>query len=250
MQRSGSTLQYQIAAAIVEDHDRGIRVAWRDPEDHQSIIAELDANPGYKVFKSHIFSPAIKQEFENSNAVGLYTFRDLRDVVSSLQAKYRCIYQSDQLAELVSFLLQQHSLWTSQVNTYVSKYEDIILNLEAEIRNIGMFIGVALDDGAVCEYGRRFSLQNQLAYIQSIPDEDLIQATAYDVYDSKTLLHRNHITDGSQGRYLKDLSSAQVAVIEELAQEWLTKYGYMQPSREARTSAKAPRESLSDPPNP
>jgi hypothetical protein len=229
MRRAGSTLQYQIAASIVEDHGLGIRVTWYRPAEHQSVISKLGREPGYKVFKSHLFTPAIGCQFKNSNAVALYSFRDLRDVVSSLQAKNRGVYRSDRLPGLVTSLLQQHELWTSQENIYVSRYEDTILDLESEIRNIGRFLGVPLDEGVVSQYGRRFSLHNQIDYIQSIPAEDLVYANENDVYDRTTLLHRNHVTDGSHGRYLRDLSPAQIEVIEELAQEWLTRYGYMQP---------------------
>jgi hypothetical protein len=229
MQRSGSTLQYQIAAAIVEDQGLGTRVPWHSPAHHESVIAELGTGPGYKVFKSHVFSPAIEREFKNRNAAALYSFRDIRDVVCSLQAKNRCAYGPEQLAGLVADLLGQHRLWTSQAKVCVWKYEDMILDLEAEIRKIGEFLGASLEEEAIGRYGKQFSLSSQTAYIQSIPASDLVYVNDNAVFDRKTLLHRNHISDGSPGRYKKELSPAQTRVIEGLAQKWLTEHGYLTP---------------------
>ena len=59
MRRSGSTLQYQLTARIVEEEGIGKRVEWVKPADFPVLREKYKDYEGLKVFKSHIYTSEI-----------------------------------------------------------------------------------------------------------------------------------------------------------------------------------------------
>src|SRR5512138_2281267 len=86
MIRAGSTLQYQIASELIERLGLGRRTGYLPPAEHAWV---LGARPvaGLSTFKTHELTEQVARQCRQSDAVALYIYRDLRDVVSSLQQK-------------------------------------------------------------------------------------------------------------------------------------------------------------------
>src|SRR5438132_1477367 len=83
MKRSASTLQYQLASALVEQAGTGTRSTWV-PSSEFPCLRERYADLGsWKVFKSHDCTPEIAREMTDHGSLGLYIYRDLRDVIAS-----------------------------------------------------------------------------------------------------------------------------------------------------------------------
>ena len=87
MRRSGSTLQYQLTARIAEEEAVGKRVEWVEPADFPVLRERYKDYNGLKVFKSHIYTPEMGEEFEKKNALGVYIYRDIRDAFVSQYTK-------------------------------------------------------------------------------------------------------------------------------------------------------------------
>lgn len=226
MQRSASTLQYQIASELVERNNLGVRITWHNPEKHSKLLP-INSEKHYKVFKSHILTDSIKGQFVSNNAVGLYIYRDLRDVVSSLQEKNKTIYKDHALVKLINNLIKQYELWSSLKIIHISRYEDVAYNICKEILSIARFIGIVNNCVDTDELAQKLSLYGQKRFIDGMRSKrNLVCVNNYNIYDPDTLLHLNHITSGKIGRYKNDLTSEQIKIIEENAYHWMVANGY------------------------
>ena len=97
MQRSASTLQYQIKNSACRLTDVGFRVTWHDPDVHHEVFKKYGNSKNYIIFKTHKASHEVKKLFRENKAMGLYIYRDIRDVISSLKKKNNCDYPLDQI---------------------------------------------------------------------------------------------------------------------------------------------------------
>lgn len=227
MQRSASTLQYQIASTIVEKYNRGQRISWHSIIEHKKVIEKHNIFEGYYVFKSHILTKEIKEQFEKKNAVGIYIYRDIRDVISSLKEKNNTDYTIEQLEIMIKQMIKQHDLWISESSTYVSKYENVICDLKKEVQNIAKHIGIEIDKDFINKTAIELNKDKQKKNIlKKINDPAMVTVDQTNKYDPYTLLHVNHILSGDSGRYKKNLSKNQVRIINQLAKNWLKTNGY------------------------
>ena len=87
MMRSGSTLQFQLAARIAEETGLGKRIEWIKAQDFSLAREKYKNYKGLKIFKSHIYTEEMGREFSRNNAMGVYIYRDIRDAFLSQQTK-------------------------------------------------------------------------------------------------------------------------------------------------------------------
>ncbi|MFQ5632245.1 MAG: sulfotransferase domain-containing protein, partial [bacterium] len=113
MQRSGSTLQFQITAQLVEEAGLGKRVEWVKHKRFPKLRKKYAAYEGWKVFDNHTCTDAMKEEFHRQNAMGVYVFRDLRDVIVSKIRKYSQSFEQLWNVGFLDNCLQQYHNWTS-----------------------------------------------------------------------------------------------------------------------------------------
>ncbi len=81
--RSASTLQFQITTRLVKDAGLGQQIGWIDAYRFGETGQRYGEERGYKVVKVHVCTELIQAEFLRHNALGIYSFRDIRDVFSS-----------------------------------------------------------------------------------------------------------------------------------------------------------------------
>ncbi len=232
MYRSGSTLQYQLTARLVEEAGMGKRVEWAKPEQFPRVSEKMADYQGLKVFKCHICTDEIMAQFKKQNALGLYVFRDIREVVAStLRKKYKGKknekFQGDFKKNLIERSLENYYKWTSLNNVLVSKYEEMILDLTKEAKRIAHHIGVSLPEEKYLEISEDLSLDKQIqrieAYKKTVPGTEL---SPKNVINPDTLLHTDHITSGETDNWRHELAREQIKLIEEKAGDWLQEHGY------------------------
>lgn len=226
MQRSASTLQYQIASSIVEHYCVGNRVTWVNTNDHETFLEQHDGDR-MMVFKSHTLSKSIRHRLNNGSAKALYIYRDIRDVVSSIKEKFNISRTIDETRELALSLIKSYEDWMSNRGTYSSRYEDVINDISTEIKNIAKHIHVDIDREFTQNIAKGLSIDNQIKLIKNNKNSNRFVSINENItFDSHSLLHTNHITNGRAGRYKENLSTAEIKVVEEVASEWLLKNGY------------------------
>ncbi|MDX1744545.1 MAG: sulfotransferase domain-containing protein [Halobacteriales archaeon] len=221
--RSGSTVQYQLVASLVERTGTGQRVEWVRPDQFEEQRGRYDDRSGWLVFKTHRLTDAMRQEFEDGGAHAVFVYRDLRDAAASLVRKDG----RDQVdvRRFVKEQLRNYRQWTSCPRVLVSRYEDMITNLDAEVRRIAAHLGIACDAALVDSIASEHTLDRQRRRIANA-DPDELRTAGKHVFDRATLLHTDHIQSGFPGGWVETLTDDDLIAIDELAGTWLEDHGY------------------------
>jgi hypothetical protein len=226
MKRSGSTLQFQLTAHLVEQTGQGERLGWA--ERFEEAVAQSEGIAGWKVYKTHNYSPAMGAMLTRGEAKGVYVYRDLRDVlVSSMhkrEAPFERLWSRDVLAEMVENF--QH--WTSHPNVLVSRYETMMADLPAEVERIAAHLGLPLKAGEAAQIAQDYSVDKQIERIQTANDLLHLPGVKGGGIDKHSQLHKNHISDeqGQVGQWRRHLTPEQVGLIEAKYGDWLVAQGY------------------------
>ncbi|MFM7427766.1 MAG: sulfotransferase domain-containing protein [Elainella sp.] len=230
MFRSASTLQFQITARLVKDAAVGHQIGWIDAYRFAETQQRYADIRGLKVGKVHVCSEPIQEEFLRQNALGLYSYRDIRDVFSSYMKQRQKAFQFLWQEGFLETCLENYKIWTSLPNMLVSSYRDLTEHLPQEVYRIAQHlqIPVSLADcqAIAADYGLEFqqqriqSFRSQLLQAPLDPDD---HREIVDYHDEETLLHMNHIDSAKSGRWQTELSEAEVCLIEQTVQDWCTR---------------------------
>jgi hypothetical protein len=228
MPRSGSTLQFQITAKLVEDSGLGKRVEWCLPKDFPRLRNKYSNYKKMKVFKSHVATDEIIEEFVKHNAVGVYIFRDIRDVVVSHMRKYLTDFREILKIKFINKWINNYYKWINLDKVLVSKYETVFSDLAAEVKRISNHLGLVLNEQQCLEIAAEFALSKQLDRIEkfktTLSPQDLNENGVK--YDPHSLLHTDHIHSGKIGAWKEYLTEKEVQIIERKAEKWLETNGY------------------------
>lgn len=228
MPRSGSTLQFQITARLVEDSGLGKRVEWCRPADFPRLRNKYSNYKKMKVFKSHVATDDIIQEFDRQNAMGVYIYRDIRDVVVSHMRKYSTGFQDLLKIKFIDKWIGNYYKWVNLEQVLVSKYEEVFSDLGTEVKRISNHLGLSLSQPRCLEIAAEFALNKQLDRIEkfktTLPPRELNENGV--TFDPHSLLHTDHIHSGEIGAWKKYLTGKEVREIEGKAGKWLETNGY------------------------
>jgi hypothetical protein len=226
MRRSGSTLQYQLTARIVEEEGLGKRVEWVKPADFPIVKEKYKDYEGLKVFKSHIYTPEMGEEFYKKNALGVYIYRDIRDAFISQSSKNKISFNAMWLQNFLENAVENYDKWTSLPRVLVSKYEQVTADLPGEVQRIAAHIGLGYSEQKCRQIAKDYTLERQKERIAKSTQGDNLQEHNKIRFDSKELLHTNHILSGKEQRWKTELKPWQTALIQKKTGEWLIKNGY------------------------
>lgn len=225
MKRSGSTLQYQLTAHLVEAAGLGQRVGWTRPEEFAHLKAAHEGDPGLKVCKVHNYGDALGAEFATGNARGVYIYRDLRDVAVSFMHKqnatFERLWQRDFLREPVAF----YDAWTRQPGMLVSQYEVVMADPPQEVARIAAHLDIETGAAECAQIATEYTIDRQL---ERIGAAELADGPAGTRFDAHALLHTDHISvnQGQVQQWRDVLTSEQVQLIEARYGDWLVARGY------------------------
>ncbi len=227
MQRSGSTLQFQIAAHLVEGAGLGQRVPWVPQEDFSRLVSQYRQQPGWKVFKSHQYSPEKGALIAAGEAKGIYIYRDLRAVLASKIRKDRLAFRELYGQYLVEALIETDRQWTAHEGMLVSRYERVIADLPGEVARIAAFLGIDLAPGQPEAVATEFRPEKQRQRIEAARREGLLkEGYAGARFDPHSNLHTDHFSGGRAGAWRWELSPVEIALTEHAAGDWLAERGY------------------------
>jgi hypothetical protein len=229
MKRSGSTLQYQLTARIVEEAGIGQRVDWVPEDRFAELRKEYEHDRSYKVFKCHLATEEILRLFVENQAKGIYCYRDLRDVCASWMTKTSSNFEQLWRSDLIRECMAQFEIWTSQKSMLVTRYEQMIGNLEGEVRRIAMHLGVEMDEAQCRTIAADYQMDKQRARVGQVSaaDSQTVVQHGNQVFDSRELLHSNHIHRGDAGYWREYFSDIEIFMIEHRARQWLVDCEYV-----------------------
>jgi hypothetical protein len=203
-------------------------VEWVKPSDFPDLRDQLAAEPGWNVFKIHVCTPEMAAEFESGSAMGVRTYRDLRDIFVSAMQKYQRSFDDLMTSSFLNHCFEQHRQWTSLPRVLSTRYEDMIADLPAEVERLDAPLGVEVGRNACRQIAGDYPLDEQRARIEE-PSRtgDLPKGIVKGMfYNPATNLHTNHIHEGAVGGWTGALSDADVQRIEAHAGDWLVEHGY------------------------
>jgi hypothetical protein len=104
-------------------------------------------------------------------------------------------------------------------------------DLASEVDRIATHLGIALPPEQRRQIARRFSLERQRERISAAISADCMRSAFGQKLDRHSNLHSNHIHSAETGAWREQLTRRQVALVEQLAGDWLTANGYVLGSR-------------------
>ncbi|MBD1909214.1 MULTISPECIES: sulfotransferase domain-containing protein [unclassified Leptolyngbya] len=233
MFRSASTLQFQITTRLVKDAGVGEQIGWIDAYRFAEIQRTHTHKPGFKVVKVHVCTESIQAEFLQDNALGIYIFRDVRDVFSSYLKQRQKSFQFIWNEGFLETCLNNYKIWTTLPNTLVSTYQRVMDNPPEEVLRIAHHLNLDINLEECQQIADDYSLESQQQRIECFRKQ-LLQTPLnpndhreiVDYHDEETLLHMNHIDSAKRGRWREDLLPEEVALIEEKVIEWCNQHSY------------------------
>jgi hypothetical protein len=227
MYRSASTLQFQITSRLVKDNQLGQQIGWIDALRFNAVRDRYIHEPELKVIKVHTCTEPIAAEFWQGNAIGIYTFRDIRDVFVSSMRQRNKSFDSVWEEGFIEQCLENHKHWTELPNVLISRYETIMSDLPHEVDRIAKHLGINLKPDECQAIAADYSIEIQQGRIQQFTNTLLQTPLApndhreiVDYHDEETLLHMNHINSAQVGRWRHDLSSQEAILIGDRVKDW------------------------------
>ena len=228
MIRSGSTLQYQIVADLVETFNLGYRVGFVTEEEFLEIYAEKKKENKFLVVKTHECFDIATELLNQNNASGFYTLRDLRDVILSCMRKFNLTFEKLIEKKWIDYAIEQGDCWRECKNILISKYEDIILSPVEEFKKYASHTGLKISEKYTEKLIEKYSLNKQLNRIKEIRPNGLnIIEKEKAIYDSTSLLHSDHIHKGQIEGWKDELTESQIELIENKYRSWLVANKYI-----------------------
>lgn len=226
MVRSGSTLQYQLASELVTTTAAGKPLGWISDRQYSQLITAHENHAELLITKCHDYSSEAGDLVSDGKAKAIYVYRDIRDVVVSKLNKNGHSFRSLIQSGFVERVLKNDSRWNSTGSILCSRYEEMTMDLNREVRRIARFLGLRIEDALVRLIAEKYSLENQVGRILSFDYETKGVRGGRSLYDPSSLLHRNHIFSGKSGQWKTALTGIQTAALEYRAHEWLEDRGY------------------------
>jgi hypothetical protein len=238
MYRACSTWQYEVVAHLVEHHRGGRRVGYLTPEEYAGPRERDAASPtdtgkeGWRVLKSHDGHDCFARAIAQGQAVAIYAYRDVRDVVFSLMHKRRLTFDQLLRQGMIHQVLSNDRFWTRQPNLLIQRYDDILADPVAAVRDLAQHVGIKPAPGEAERIAEEYSLAANKARTDALKRQleqrgvDLNATMNSLICDPATLLHWNHVRDGKSGSWFAEATPRQRYILHRLCGSWLRAHGY------------------------
>ncbi|MEX2559585.1 MAG: sulfotransferase domain-containing protein [Pirellulales bacterium] len=232
MYRASSTWQYEVASDLVERHLGGRRIGIVYPSQLAGSGTGLPEDT-WQVLKFHDANQPMADALVDGRAVCLYSFRDLRDVVFSLMHKFNASFEEIvEGRQFIDACLRNDAFWRSQPGVLCQRYEELIRHPAAGINEIARHLEIELPAGEAQRLADKYSLQANRARAEALSRRlvqagcDLADPANSLQYDPESLLHWNHLREGTAGGWSRQASLSQVLWLASRCGDWLIEQGY------------------------
>lgn len=217
MIRSGSTLQYNIVAELLESAFGSARTTWVEAADHAEFFRTNGRFP--TAFKSHVLTAEIRSELEQGTSSAVATYRDVRDVVASSILKFGISPDAVSAVQQARVAIVNFSQWEAQEQTLVSKYEQFVDHVPEETARIADFLELRCSRQEIRRVAEKCTGLKAL-------QPNLGSPARSDAFDSYTLLHSDHCNGGTVSRYREELGPDVISALNVEFGDWLASHGY------------------------
>ena len=218
MIHSGSTLQYKIAASLLESRGLGRRWVYCPPKELEAKLCGKQVEAMGGAVKIHTITPTVDSLLRTGRAKALYSFRDLRDVTVSAMRAFRLEWPAFKADRYLEHALATELQLLERPGVLVQKYETVIRDLPTAITQIARHLGITLAAGEMKKLAHAYSLTKQR---QRLAGWRRFDATGQRVHPPEL-----HIKEGEIGAWPRELNSAIASEITIRYSDWLVSHGY------------------------
>ena len=194
-------------------------IGWVDGDEIDSSTAAAANGSGTYILKTHDIS---QKAVSLGNVKFLYSVRDMRDVIVSTMRKFNVDFET--ALGWCKHKSNQYFEYSDRIDCFVSRYENLVGNLAPEIQKISEHLGISISEGKSREIAQDLTPENQkkrMSAFQRKLEEGLLSSTSENKgFDPESLLHVDHILNGSSGYFAEYLSSTQLTRIENEFYQW------------------------------
>lgn len=229
MNRSGSTLQYQIAVKVAQTQPNVQLVGWISPAQTAEILGKAKDNTNtWYLAKLHDYDEAVEKFWNNFNPKALYIYRDIRDVVVSTMHMENWGFDSPEIGTTINRSLRNYRIWTQKPGILISRYEELMMEngLREEVEKIARYMGIELPEPEIDRITNEVSIKSNKRYIEQFDYEKKGVQYPNTRFDPTSLMHNNHIRSGETEQWRSELTPQQIAIVETWAGDWLKELGY------------------------
>jgi hypothetical protein len=213
---------------IIENSNNGRVIEYDYTENFPRIYNDFKNEIGFKVFKTHSLSPIMKELIFKKEALGIYCYRDIRDVIVSAEHKrVGNVNPKNDYSDFAKNYINYFNEVTELPNVHIAKYELFYDNIEKEVNDIMLFLDISLSKDEIINISERLHFKKSKKYINEIDKEEFIGKNGKKfLLDKKTMLHHNHFRHIVPGAYKKYLSKINLNSIESVSYNWLIENDY------------------------
>lgn len=226
MPRSASTWSYNVAISLLRHTEQEVCGGY--DENLHRFLCGLPAACVHAVLKCHSLDDAGLRLAQLQAAKVIYTWRDLADATASFMTMFDFAFE-----EIISIMSSSLDLFLQHRSNgaLILSYETITQQPTESVAAVASYLDVAPGQELVAEIAEANSFGRMREKVKELGKLDhaerlvrhertsYIDAARSDLYDPETLLHLDHIRDGSTGYGAGRLNPSQLRRLEELLRE-------------------------------
>lgn len=231
MLRSGSTLQYNIAASLLELNGPLTRAGFLGDFRKPEVRAKLDAMkaaPGWTILKTH--EAPLERSFYDDRVRVLFSYRDVRDIAASIKKKWA--YPFEQILSDIDKMIEIERAFGDIPNVLVQSYDKLYSHLPEAAAEIAEFLDANCTEAAITKIATENSVERVKERIGARSSSPMLRllgrvAGRFRI-DPKTQMHDNHISSsgGQGGDWANQFNSTEIEIIERRFGHWLREHQY------------------------
>ncbi len=204
MFRSGSTLVYNLVSEILKSSYNPSAGFFHNYKEY----VELSAQPNFFIVrKTHYFSIKLKNRISRKKTLGLFTHRNLLDVIASMVQKNMITNLQNFIDDFGVERLAYDAIAIAETQNIINiPYSDLLNNKSIIINQLCDKLEVSLNPEEMDKIIDNTSIAKTKKQIEVLKIDDK-------KIDSISGLHFNHINDPSIGKWNKVLSNKEVELI-------------------------------------
>lgn len=218
MQRSGSTLLYNIVNEVLRENRKVIDTFFNDETTYKKILRE---EVSVLVKKNHTYLPYLAKRIRQGKTIGFFTHRDIRDVAVSMMQLGWIDSIDEWIQDYKAKCIENNAiLYASTTNMHTFSYKQLIEDRVTVIREVTKILGVTLDASSIERILISTSLDNMKGKSESVP--------SHSRYRFNNQILEKHIVDGKIDKWQSSLSPEESFRLTRHCRKYLEFFGYLQ----------------------